>query len=414
MPTLPIPFTSRYRMSDNTLTQLMGHLPTRCIVLLEDLDASFTHSTTRDKKSTGVPTAPTSAQATESDGNSLTLSGLLNAIDGVTAPEGRILFATTNHIDRLDEALRRPGRMDVWINFKHATQWQAEGIFKRFFPCKPKVVSGNDTPIRGDTSTSAKPIVATGFATSSSLSDGVKAGIKKKRTSVHAMPVLDEDELTELAKKFAAQIPENEISVAGLQGFLLKNKSRPRECVDEVAAWVIEERERREKLKKEKAEKEAKEKEEEEKKEKEEKEKEKEKEGKEGDLAAARKAYRKAKRAAAAAASLPTPPAEESSTAEKTASSSDESSDDEAVSSSSSEGDKKEKSKRKKRKEKWVSVKKESSTGSGEVESQATETSPSGSEEATQEEVEDLSAVDAIVDAATKTSSTSDAPESST
>lgn len=42
--------------------------------------------------------------------------------------------------------------------------------------------------------------------------------------------------------------------VAGLQGYLLKNKTRPRECVDEVHEWIIQERETREKLKKEKAE----------------------------------------------------------------------------------------------------------------------------------------------------------------
>jgi len=39
-----------------------------------------------------------------------------------------------------------------------------------------------------------------------------------------------------------------------LQGYLLKNKTRPRECVEEVAAWIVKERETREKLKKEKAE----------------------------------------------------------------------------------------------------------------------------------------------------------------
>jgi chaperone BCS1 len=39
-----------------------------------------------------------------------------------------------------------------------------------------------------------------------------------------------------------------------LQGYLLKNKTRPRECVEEVAAWIVQERETREKLKKEKAE----------------------------------------------------------------------------------------------------------------------------------------------------------------
>lgn len=288
--------------------------------------------------------------------------------------------------------------MDVWINFKHATQWQAEGIFKRFFPCRPKVVSGNDTPM-GSESSSATADSVTAGSISTAISEGTK---KKKRTSINAMPILDEDELAVLAKKFALQIPEDEVSVAGLQGFLLKNKTRPRECADEVGAWVVEERERREKLKKEKAEKEAKEKEEEEKKEKEEKEakdKEKEKENAE-DLAAARKAYRKAKRAAAASA-LPTPPAEEPTvTLEKTASSSEDGSDDD---SSSSEEERK--SKRKARKEKWVEVKKES-TADAETTSEIT----SSKVEPAAAEVEDLSSVDALVDAATSSSSSKDAP----
>lgn len=404
-------------MSDNTLTQLMGHLPTRCIVLLEDLDASFTHSTTRDKKSTGVPTVPTSSQSTESDGSSLTLSGLLNAIDGVTAPEGRILFATTNHIDRLDEALRRPGRMDVWINFKYATQWQAEGIFKRFFPCRPKIVTGSNTPMGSESSTAGS---TSATALSAALSEG-ETTKKKKRASINAMPILEEDELVSLAKRFSLQIPEDEVSVAGLQGFLLKNKTRPRECVEEVGKWVVEERERREKLKKEKAEKEAKEKEEEEKKEKEEKEakeKEKEKENAE-DLAAARKAYRKAKKAAAAASSsataLPTPPADEPTvTLEKADSDSDDSDEDASTSSSSSEEDRK--SKRKNRKEKWVAVKKESATtetGTDAAAPAAQETTTSSKAvEETAAEVEDLSSVDALVDAATTKSSSppKDAP----
>ena len=41
----------------------------------------------------------------------MTLSGLLNALDGVTSGESaRLLFMTTNHADRLDPALVRPGR----------------------------------------------------------------------------------------------------------------------------------------------------------------------------------------------------------------------------------------------------------------------------------------------------------------
>ncbi|KAJ6485817.1 P-loop containing nucleoside triphosphate hydrolase protein [Mycena sanguinolenta] len=277
-------------MSDNTLTTLMGHVPTRCILLLEDLDAAFTRSVSRDGSSTGAPTSTTSSttQTTtaESDGSTLSLSGLLNSLDGVAAAEGRLLFATTNHIERLDPALSRPGRMDVWVNFTHATKWQAEGIFKCFFPYKPStVVTSENAPT--DASQKNLPL-------------------PKRKAPAHAIPVLSEAEISELAKRFAQAIPEDELSVAALQGYLLKNKTRPRECVDEVDEWVIEQRETREKLKKEKAEKEAKEKkeaEEKEKKEKEEKEA-KEKEEKEAKEKLERKEARlKAKKATAAAKS---------------------------------------------------------------------------------------------------------------
>ena len=42
--------------------------------------------------------------------NRVTLSGLLNALDGVASSEGRIVFMPTNYVDRLDPALIRPGR----------------------------------------------------------------------------------------------------------------------------------------------------------------------------------------------------------------------------------------------------------------------------------------------------------------
>ncbi|KAF4611160.1 hypothetical protein D9613_007271 [Agrocybe pediades] len=232
-------------MSDNTLTTLMGNVPSRCILLLEDLDAAFTRSVSRDEKSTGAPTVATkdaAAKAEESDGSTLSLSGLLNSLDGVAAAEGRLLFATTNHIERLDPALSRPGRMDVWVNFTHATKWQAEGIFKCFFPYKP-AATPTATPPSGATDPSQQNLP-----------------LPKRKAFKHAIPLLTEEEISELAKRFAEAIPENELSVAGLQGYLLKNKTRPRECVDEVAEWVIQERETREKLRKEKAEREAKEK----------------------------------------------------------------------------------------------------------------------------------------------------------
>lgn len=61
----------------------------RCILLLEDLDAAFTHGISRDLTSTGAPMIPSVAAAGISDSFTLSLSGLLNSLDGVTAEEGR-------------------------------------------------------------------------------------------------------------------------------------------------------------------------------------------------------------------------------------------------------------------------------------------------------------------------------------
>jgi chaperone BCS1 len=82
--------------------------------------------------------------------------------------------------------------MDVWINFTHATRWQAEGLFKCFFPAKPTSESteGNDA----DASQRNLPVP------------------KRKRT--HVVPLLSEEEIGELARKFADQIPEDELSVS--------------------------------------------------------------------------------------------------------------------------------------------------------------------------------------------------------
>ncbi|XP_021738417.1 AAA-ATPase At3g50940-like [Chenopodium quinoa] len=57
-------------------------------------------------------------------GNEMTLSGLLNFMDGLWSSCGdeRIIVFTTNHKDRLDPALLRPGRMDLHIHMSYCTQ----------------------------------------------------------------------------------------------------------------------------------------------------------------------------------------------------------------------------------------------------------------------------------------------------
>ena len=67
------------------------------------------------------------------DRSSVTLSGLLNAIDGVGAQEGRILFMTTNYPERLDGALTRPGRVDASFRLGYASKSGAGELFDQFF-----------------------------------------------------------------------------------------------------------------------------------------------------------------------------------------------------------------------------------------------------------------------------------------
>ena len=84
-------------MGARVIPVLMSHLD-RCILLLEDLDAAFTRGISRDDPSTGVPTGGSSSRSSTSsaknkdesnDGSTLSLSGLLNSLDGVAAAEGR-------------------------------------------------------------------------------------------------------------------------------------------------------------------------------------------------------------------------------------------------------------------------------------------------------------------------------------
>ena len=79
----------------------------------------------------------------------MTLSGLLNAIDGVAAQEGRLLVMTTNHRERLDEALLRPGRVDVQLRLERASRAAAGQLFDQFFghasmSSGPSASSGDD------------------------------------------------------------------------------------------------------------------------------------------------------------------------------------------------------------------------------------------------------------------------------
>jgi DNA replication protein DnaC len=69
----------------------------------------------------------------ENDGDRVTLSFLLNLLDGVLETPGRILVITSNYPERLDRALVRPGRIDVRIDFREANKRLIEDMFRNFY-----------------------------------------------------------------------------------------------------------------------------------------------------------------------------------------------------------------------------------------------------------------------------------------
>lgn len=103
-------------LTDDRLTALLNSLPRRALLLLEDIDAVFLG---REPRSGSVK---------------LSFNGLLNALDGVAAGEGRITFMTTNDLAGLDPALIRPGRADRHLLLGNASQSQVAGMLRRFWP----------------------------------------------------------------------------------------------------------------------------------------------------------------------------------------------------------------------------------------------------------------------------------------
>ena len=110
-------------MSDDRLQHRLADAPENSIILLEDIDAAFVSR--EDTKN---------LEEAYKGLNRLTFSGLLNAVDGVTSTEGRILFMTTNYIERLDPALVRPGRVDIIQYIGFCSPAQLSQMFRKFYP----------------------------------------------------------------------------------------------------------------------------------------------------------------------------------------------------------------------------------------------------------------------------------------
>lgn len=129
--------------SDEDLFKLMEMIDySKTVLVIEDIDCAtdIVYSRTEkdkieaEKKKTDVEENQQKTKEVPKEAKTLTLSGLLNAIDGgVIDTHGQILIMTTNHPERLDPALIRPGRVDRIYDFMNCDKSQINGLYNNFF-----------------------------------------------------------------------------------------------------------------------------------------------------------------------------------------------------------------------------------------------------------------------------------------
>jgi chaperone BCS1 len=103
---------------DSALFSAFNEAPPNAIILIEDIDCAFPTQTREDG---------------DKEARSLTKAGVLNALDGITTPDGRIFIMTTNYPERLDPALIRPGRADVHESFEYLLPSDQQRMAARFY-----------------------------------------------------------------------------------------------------------------------------------------------------------------------------------------------------------------------------------------------------------------------------------------
>jgi chaperone BCS1 len=240
-------------LTEEGLARLFQYLPRRCIVLLEDIDTAGITEKRAEKKDAKGQRNDKAKEA--SDGNrsihGITLSALLNIIDGVASSEGRILVMTTNHVEKLDGALVRPGRVDMSIGFGYADTTTVKGLFKAIY-----------TQLEGDLPAS-KTEMTDPAALERAYNKFHENGAAVSHTEKPLPPSADlparflngkglyqghpEKEVDLLASQFTGTIPDSEFTPAEVQGYLLKHKRNPKAAVAGAAAWVRKVREEKRK-----------------------------------------------------------------------------------------------------------------------------------------------------------------------
>jgi mitochondrial chaperone BCS1 len=243
-------------MNDETLEVIFATLPSRCVVLLEDIDiAGLTHSRlarekirhdSNDESLTGqqvlhINISPNTA--------GVSLPALLNVMDGAASREGRMIIMTTNHVEKLDKALIRPGRIDKTVKFDLADASMIASLFESIF-------AGGDEhsivhAVRSNSGlwTSKSPpdtlLPAYELVTNDrkDVAEDGNSYFSKQDPSTAVLEALTQEQAGDamtsaLAHRFAQAIPSGFFSVAEIQSYLLQYKNDPRSAFKNAEDWV--------------------------------------------------------------------------------------------------------------------------------------------------------------------------------
>jgi chaperone BCS1 len=214
-------------INEDCLVRLFSSVPSRCIILLEDVDAAGLRRANDPKfKKQLRETAAEKEDKAAKPAVQISLSGLLNAIDGVSSSEGRILVMTTNKPKDLDQALVRPGRVDLHVHFSLPHR---EEIIEMFLSMYRDIDGQVETGIQ------AEALLAQMSTSSQDQAPASKDAEKEVPVPESTTPT--KKQLEVLAGKFAHELPEERLSLAAVQGYLLRHKHDPEMAVRNAKAW---------------------------------------------------------------------------------------------------------------------------------------------------------------------------------
>ncbi|KAJ5473995.1 ATPaseAAA-typecore [Penicillium sp. IBT 31633x] len=192
------------KLDEDSLIKLFQSLPKRCIMLLEDVDSAgiSQECNWRMKYPSDTGRAEDLLQANERDGAGISLSALLNCLDGVAAQEGRILIMTTNHLEKLDTALIRPGRVDKRYHFDFVNTMSVKQLFRAFFDEGSSITTEREPSDRSTW----------------------------------------ENSVSELSDKFADIILHSQLTAAEINNYLMGFRENPEMAVSNAFDWIVDRR----------------------------------------------------------------------------------------------------------------------------------------------------------------------------